>query len=108
MFLRRPTAGLNLSGAAKAAVTEYFIDTGEFAYDNDSAGMPAANSISGAYVSSVAVDGGNVVVTYGNRANAIINGGSIVLVPNIQSEVGLTWTCSSTSIAPKHLPAACR
>lgn len=100
--------GLNLSGGAKAAVAELFMDTGELADNNDTAGLVAADRISGTYVSSVAVTGGDIVITYGNQAHTVINGNTLVLKPERRSENVLNWTCSSPSIAPKHLPAACR
>ena len=37
--------GLNLSGAAKAAVTEYFQDQGAFPADNATAGFEAAGAL---------------------------------------------------------------
>jgi len=49
--------GLNLSGAAKAAVTEYFQDQGTFPNSNNLAGLEAAVNISGKYVSDVEVSG---------------------------------------------------
>jgi len=100
--------GLNLSGAAKAAAAEYFRATGELATDNESAGLPPANTIAGNYVASVAVVSGNVVITYGKQAHAVINGKVLVMTPGTQSERVIVWSCSSQSIAPKHLPVACR
>jgi Tfp pilus assembly major pilin PilA len=100
--------GLNLSGAAKAAVTDRFQSTGELAANNEIAGLLPANRLTGKYVSSVAVDAGNVVITYGNQANALIDGQTIVLTPEIQPNNLLNWACSSQSIRPAYLPAACR
>ena len=100
--------GLNLSGGAKAAVMDHFGATGELAADNETAGLLPANRLTGKYVSSVAVDAGNVVITYGNQANVLIDGQTIVLTPEIQPNNLLNWACSSQSIKPAHLPAACR
>jgi len=100
--------GLNLSRSAKAAVAEYFMDTGEMPVNNEIAGLFPANSIQGSYVSSVAVNAGTVVITYGNNAHVMINGETLLMTPAAESGNGVIWTCSSPSIRPKHLPAACR
>ena len=47
--------GLNLSGGAKAAVTEYFQDRGAMPADNTEAGLAASGDIQGKYVSDVDV-----------------------------------------------------
>lgn len=100
--------GLNLARVAQAAVRERFHATGELAANNETAGLELANRLSGKYVSSVEVDAGSVVITYGNDAHVLIDGQTIVLTPEIQPNNLLNWTCSSHSIEPKHLPAACR
>jgi type IV pilus assembly protein PilA len=102
--------GLNLSGGAKAAVSEYTMDTGAWPTTNAIAGLSEGTSIVGKYVSQVLVGANGVVtVTYGNDAHAIISSQTIQLAP--QTNAGsVEWICSSSggSIAPKHLPAACR
>ena len=63
--------GLNLSGGAKAAVTEYFRDKGRFPTTNSEAGLVNAHQINGRYVSSVAVTTGVITVTYdGDESDA--------------------------------------
>lgn len=100
--------GLNLSGGAKAAVSEYYLDRGELPADNTMAGLGPADHISGAYTSSVAVQQGVIVVTYGNEAHAILQDHELVLEPDVTEPDRLQWSCYSPTIAPKHLPAACR
>lgn len=100
--------GLNLSGGAKAAVTEYMHDNREFPLDNNAAGLVPANQITGKYVSSVAVDEGQIVITYGNNANAAISGQTLYLVPDVSNFPDVYWTCVSQDLANKWLPAACR
>lgn len=100
--------GLNLSGGAKAAVSEYYLDRGELPADNTMAGLNPADHISGAYTSSVAVQQGVIVVTYGNGAHAILQDQDLVLEPDTTEPDLLQWSCYSPTIAPKHLPAACR
>ena len=77
------------------------------AANNEIAGLPPADRLAGKYVSSVAVDAGNVVITYGNRAHVMIDGQTIVLTPEIQPNNAVQWKCSSQSIQPTLLPAAC-
>ncbi len=106
--------GLNLSGGAKAAVTEFFQARGVWPTDNTEAGLEAAANISGSYVESVtaAVTGGTgeITVLYGGSkpAHQLIDGETILMTAtdNLGS---VEWTCTSGGvIAPKHLPAACR
>jgi len=101
--------GLNLSGGAKAAVSEYYMDNEMFPADNETTGISAANHITGKYVSSVNVTNGTIVVTFGNDAHALIDTQQLVLEPEYaERSGGVQWTCFSPAIAPKHLPAACR
>jgi len=101
--------GLNLSGAAKAAVTEYYQDQGAFPGDNATAGLEAAGNISGKYVTQVAVGGGGVIsVTYGNSANSNIAGAVLTMTP-LDNTGSVSWTCAGTgALVAKWLPAACR
>ena len=53
--------GLNLSGGAKAAVTEYFQDQGAFPVNNAQAGLAPGVNINGKYVSQVLVAANGVI-----------------------------------------------
>jgi type IV pilus assembly protein PilA len=101
--------GLNLSGAAKAAVTEYYQDQGAFPADNATAGLEAANAILGKYVTGVAVSGlGVITVTYGADANVNILGATLTMTP-LDNTGSVSWTCAAGAIlVDKWLPAACR
>ena len=103
--------GLNLSGGAKAAVTEYFQDRGSMPSDNTQAGLAAATAIQGKYVSSVTVGNGDgvITVTYGNSAHQTINGEDLLMTADTTSAGSVQWICTSGgTIQAKHLPAACR
>jgi len=102
--------GLNLSGGAKAAVTEFFQDRGAMPADNSEAGLAAAAAIQGKYVASVTVTTGVISVAYGNDAHAVIDTQTIELTPNTSAAGSVQWICDSpaAAIANKHLPAACR
>ena len=101
--------GLNLSGAAKIAVTEFYQDRGVWPDTNVIAGLSDSDQIIGKYVDDVAVGASGVItITYGFDAHDIVNGESITMTPN--DAIGsIEWEClSSGTIEDKHLPAACR
>ena len=107
--------GLNLSGGAKAAVTEYFQDQGTFPNTNNLAGLEAAANIAGKYVSQVAVGANGVITaTYSNTnnrtANNKINNATLTMTP-ADAGGSVTWDCAGGNILSgnaKWLPAACR
>ena len=112
--------GMNLSAAAKAAVTEFFQDRGIFPNNNIDAGLSAANTISGNYVASVTVAAGTgqITMAYANtgqqEANAAINGATLILSP-LTNAGSVDWNCrggtagtNPLSNNPQWLPAACR
>jgi len=101
--------GLNLSGGAKAAVTEYFQDRGTMPTTNTMAGLADANQIQGKYVDLVTV-GANGVITvgYGNSAHATLAPGDLLLTPSTATVGSVQWICTGSGIDNQHLPAACR
>ena len=101
--------GLNLAGGAKAAVSEYTMDRGSFPDDNGVAGISDATDITGKYVVSVTVEDGKVTVDYGNEAHTTLSTGFLELSP-FTNAGSVEWDCRAqgTTIADKHLPAACR
>ncbi len=101
--------GLNLSGGAKAAVTEYFQDRGVMPGSNVEAGLETSAGIQGKYVTAVQVGAGGIItVQYGNEAHAVIAPNSIRLTPSTVTAGSVQWDCDSAAIENKHLPAACR
>jgi len=103
--------GLNLAGAAKLAVSEFYSSKGHFPPNYTSAGLPAAVSIVGDYTSSISVVASTGVLSIKYRADATgdsqIDGQSVVMVP-YTSAGSVTWTCNTGSVASKFLPAKCR
>lgn len=99
--------GLSLSNSAKTTISEYYVDQGAWPADNATAGLEAAANIKGRYVTSVAIAGNVITITYGNNAHAAIDTKSVTLT--VSDDGGsLNWNCGSATIATKHLPAACR
>ena len=106
--------GLNLTGGAKAAATEYYQDQGAFPANNTQAGLDVLTNITGKYVSQVGVAGNVITVTYSNTAprtaNQNINGATLTL-NGTDSGGSIVWDCDGGNILsanPKWLPAACR
>ncbi len=101
--------GLNLTGACKVAVTEFYQDSGAFPTTNADAGLEAAANIMGKYTTQVAVGpGGACAATYGNDANANIGGAVLTMTP-LDNQGSVSWTCAGdATLVAKWLPAACR
>jgi type IV pilus assembly protein PilA len=99
--------GLVLASGARAAIWDFVSNTGRLPGNNQSAGLAMPVSISGNYVSSVAVGAGMVNVTFGNDANAKIAGQVLLLSPR-QGDGSLLWICRSATLPGKYLPTPCR
>jgi len=118
------TEGLNLASDLKAGVAESFAQTGTWPANNNSLGITQVKS--GKYVSDVSVNTGSITITYGGvQANANINGKTLILEPRTSANGDVIWNCgfkaqvgsalaaqgaagSTSNIAPKYLPNACR
>jgi len=98
-------SGLNDAGGAKAAVAEYYFDSGE--YPGPTAAAAISEQIAlGEYTDSISIVPGSgiIVITYTDETQP--GGGQVFLEPS--DDMGnIVWTCSG-SIPDKHLPAACR
>jgi type IV pilus assembly protein PilA len=106
--------GLSLASGAKAAVSEYYMDSGDFPISNDEAGISDAAEIIGRYATDVTVGPlGIITVTYNNattHSDLVADGGVLVLTPSAGvGQASVTWDCDTASTLPaKWLPAACR
>ena len=88
------TEGLNLASAAKAAVTEIYMQLGQAPADRTAVGMtPTTTDTSGKYVTAVAVNNGVVTVTFGNKANGAISGTTLSLTPYETVDRSVVWRC---------------
>lgn len=96
-------AGLNAAAAAKLAVTEQYIQTGQWPGSNDAAGFvaPVGNP-----ADIVIGQGGVITVTY--RAPAAIAGKSVVLTPSVPEPGTVNWACRAVGVPAAALPAHCR
>jgi type IV pilus assembly protein PilA len=93
------TEGLNLAGAAKAAVAESYSNSGIAPLNRTEAGMSAnAVDTNGKYVTSVGIVNGVITVTYGGtpvQANAAINTQTLQLETTDKSVV---WQCGAAPV----------
>jgi type IV pilus assembly protein PilA len=123
------TEGLNLASAVKAGVAEAYAQTGVWPADLNAAGGDTTNPPSGKYVSTIDVSNGTINITYGNNANAAINGNILSLRPVVSPNNDVVWLCGyftaasspsltdpssgpsgadATNIPGKYLPQSCR
>lgn len=118
------TEGLNLAAEAKSSIGDFYSNRGRLPDNNASAGLAQAASISGNYVTSVAVSGsGNVTVTFGNRVNNKIASKVVTLNPYRNAAGSIVWVCgtasapsgttapgalATTDVEGRYLPTDCR
>ena len=123
------TEGLNLAGAAKVAVAEYYANNGTWptALVGTAAGQLGFTAApSGKYVTGVAISGttGVVRITYGNQANSALTANPLLdLRPSLSANSDVVWVCgyaatpsgvtanstaNGSSVLSKYLPASCR
>ena len=116
--------GLTMAAAAKASVAEFYANRGTWPVDNNAAGMGAANTVQGKYVSQIAISNGAITITYGNEANATnLSGKTVGLTPGASANGDIIWKCAlagnpsgwatnataaTTNLAGKYLPSSCR
>ena len=119
--------GINLASAAQAAIAETYLYRGTAPANREAAGLSAAaTNTQGRYVAQLEIVDGEVIITYGNDANASnLAGQTLVMTPHLTAEDSIIWQCGlaaptianpmgantnpgATTIAPQHLPGACR
>ena len=82
-FIRDQIAeALPLADIAKPPVAASWALLQSFPANNAAAGLPVADNIVNNYISSVAIEGGAVNITFGNKANGAIRG-KIYNVPSM-------------------------
>ncbi|HGM2853509.1 TPA: pilin [Neisseria gonorrhoeae] len=119
--LRGNDEAILLAEGQKSAVTEYYLNNGEWPEDNDKAGVASASDIKGKYVKSVTVTNGVVTAQMNpSGVNKEIKGKKLSLWG--KREAGsVKWFCGqpvkrnaaddandTDKIETKHLPSTCR
>ncbi|EMR8479970.1 pilin, partial [Neisseria gonorrhoeae] len=112
-----------LAEGQKSAVTEYYLNNGEWPENNDSAGVASASEIKGKYVKSVTVTNGVVTAEMkSDGVNKEIKGKRLSLWAKRENG-SVKWFCGqpvtrdkaddvtkddTNAIETKHLPSTCR
>jgi type IV pilus assembly protein PilA len=120
--------GLTMAAAAKAGVSEYYANKGEWPGTNSEAGMGEPSEIQGKYVESITVGSGGITILYGNEANATkLATKQVGLTPGASVNGDIIWRCGNptddpsgwaggttsategtTDLDGKYLPSSCR
>jgi len=86
--------GIAMATGAKAAVSEYYINTGIAPLDRTIAGMSGdPTDTAGQYVTAVAVASGNILVKFGNQSNQAIQNKEFGLFPYVSGDGSIGWAC---------------
>lgn len=100
--------GIRLSAGAKTAITQYYVDRGDWPANNVEAGLADEAQIVGKYTEHVAVQNNVIEIKFGNDAHKNILGQSITITA-FDNSGSIGWTCASAgAIKPSYLPKACR
>jgi len=101
-----------LADGAKTAVAEFFQNRGKFPPTQISAGLAAAVSIKGAYVTSVEVQPNTGIIRayYGGpKASTKIPATAYIVLSPTSNAGSISWRCKNgTGIKDNYLPATCR
>lgn len=99
--------GMAVSAAAQTAVAEFRNAKGAFPATNESAGLPTAASISGRYVSSVAlVANGVIQVNYAKPSSNPAIAQSKLVLSAIDNGGSVGWSCKG-NVDPQFAPRGC-
>lgn len=104
-FIRDQIAeALPLADLAKPPVAAAWSAGQPLPADNAAAGLPPADKIVGNLVSAVAVKNGAIHMTFGNRANKLLQGRMLTLRPAVVEDakiVPVAWVCGNAEIPGK-------
>lgn len=121
----RIVEAIKLADIVKPPIAAAWSATGKLPVDNAAAGLPVADKIVNDMISAVAVESGAIQITFGNKANAAIQGKVLSLRPGVVEDakiVPISWVCgdaeppnmmivrglNKTSVPARYLPLACR
>ena len=91
--------GVTLASGSTAPVVTAFLDSGNAPANRAAAGLSAAGTdTAGTYVTSVDINQGTLVITYGHKANAAIAGLTVTLTPYETIESGVIWRCGTAPV----------
>lgn len=107
-YLKRAhvSEGIYISGNTKFAIYEYFYKHGTWPSTNTTADLPLAASITGRGTRSVAVNNGNIIITFNTYVGS---GQTIILAPTLDSNGSIVWRCNTGgTVLTKYRPQNCR
>ena len=95
--------GMQLAGAVKAGVAEFYGTNASWPLNNASVGAAAATSITGNAVASVANANGVITITYDSK----VDNQTIELSPSAAAG-SIQWVCTGGSVDSRYRPGNCR
>ena len=90
------TEGLAMASSVKASVAEYYADRGTFPPTEADLGI--TNPPTGKYVSGITVTTGEILITFGNDANANILTQTLRLRPGASANGDIMWQCGDRAL----------
>jgi type IV pilus assembly protein PilA len=95
------TEGLNLAGAAKAAVAESFANNGAWPANNNDAGLGVATDIKGKYVDSLTVVNNTITIAFRGAAPVAsgLQGDTLILTAGTSVNGDVAWQCGSKAMS---------
>ena len=116
------TEGLNLADGWKTAIAEYYANAGSWPATTNT--LTGTSASTGKYVSTIAINTGTIVITYGLQANAKIIGSKLGIQPYTSANGDVIWVCgtaavpagasnspasgtTTTNVSAQYLPVAC-
>lgn len=102
------SAGIASSADVRSKVDRFLQRQERLPENNASLGLGSPADLQGKYITDVAVDQGNVVLTFGgDQVDAGLRYKHLTFFAQVQGR-SVSWTCSSSDIAQKYLPPMCR
>lgn len=104
------TEGLNVAGAARASVGDYYMANNVFPANNSQAGLGVAASYATNVVQSLTVGADGVVtVAFAAIGGSVTAGQTLIFTPTAATlGAPITWVCNTGSLENKYRPANCR
>jgi type IV pilus assembly protein PilA len=91
--------GMGLADNWKKAIEEYYATQGNMPVNEKA--LNGAGASTNQYVSGIAVNNGQILITYGNLVNSSIKGRILSLTPALDTNNDIKWICGG---APATLP----
>lgn len=101
MIKKQVQEGIEFIGFAKQAVAEYYAKRHALPANNAAAGLPPKDKVIGSFVTSLEIENGTIIITYGNRVNKNIMGRTLALRPAYVADariVPISWVCGAARV----------